>query len=76
LKFKNLVKKANTDKCAVLQFVARTFPKCVLCNFIYVFISGLFNAPDSSSDYTGLNDRMINELEMIQKEAVQAKIST
>jgi hypothetical protein len=38
--------------------------------FIYLFIHVLFNDAVSSSDYTASNDRMINKLEMIWKEAV------
>jgi hypothetical protein len=36
------------------------------------FICGLSNKAVSSSDYTALNNRMINELERIWKEVVMA----
>jgi hypothetical protein len=37
-----------------------------------LFVSCLFNEAASSSDYIVLNDRMINELENMWKEAVVA----
>jgi hypothetical protein len=38
--------------------------------FIYLFICGLFNDAVSNSDYIVSDDRVVNELDRIWKEAV------
>jgi hypothetical protein len=40
--------------------------------YLFLFVCGLFNDAVSSSDYVASNDRMINELEWIWKDAIVA----